>query len=467
MSFEHLCPDCFRESFYSGKCNNCGYIAEERSERCLPLFQVLSERYLIGRVLGIGGFGITYKAYDIYNNVPCAVKEYVPMNISVRMDDRITVVPVDEKHRGYFMHGQERFIEEAIILKRLSSVREIVNITDYFSENNTSYFTMEFLDGENLKSLYRTQNKKGEKIPFEFCCMIIIKIGYALNQIHTQSGIFHRDISPENIFITSTGDIKLIDFGNAKHCTKEESQNFSVVLKQGFAPPEQYSTKGAQGAWTDVYSLACTFYLIVGGQLIAPAPDRLQGVTYKPLYMLNPECPVEISDIVDKSLKLNYRERHQSVMPLVNALERYLSSGSESGQAETPAKAGNERPEITFSEHRADYVFSFNAQKRPYIKVIQGNMYASVWYIPADIELMLGRAQSQCNIVLSEYNHLSGKHCTITYSTARNAFLVKDISTYGTVANGVRLEKDCYYLLYSGSRLVLAESCIIEIGADS
>lgn len=469
MNFEHICPDCFKESFYGGKCRACGYENEERSERCLPLFYLLSERYIVGRVLGIGGFGITYKGYDIYNNMVCAVKEYVPMNISVRLDDRVTIVPIDEKHKGFFMHGQERFIEEAIFLKRLSAVKEIVNITDYFNENNTSYFTMEFLDGVNLKSLYRSEHKKGQKIPFEFSCQIMVQIGRALDKIHTQSKIFHRDISPENIFITTTGDIKLIDFGNAKHCTQEESQNISVVLKPGFAPPEQYSTKGVQGPWTDVYALACTFYLIASGVQIPSAPDRLQGVTYKPLYQLNPQCTMEVSNMIDLALKLNHRERLRSVMPLVEVLEKQLPA--EIPTTNVPAdtgiiiKAAELPPEVDVPAEGT--VFTIDERVRPYIKVIKGDQAGNKWYIPADIELLLGRSQTACNIVLSEYTKISNRHCTISYSSRDKAFFLKDLSTNGTFVGGARLNRNTYYLIPPEAEICLADNiCILKIGAD-
>ncbi len=453
---------------YNGVCSLCSYQTESRSERALPLFHTVGERYIIGRILGIGGFGITYKAFDIYNNAVCAIKEYAPINISVRLPGQVNIDPSDEIRRKYFEHGRERFLEEAAFLKYLSAIKEIVNITDYFNENNTSYFVMEFLEGENLKSLYRSYRKKGEMIPYEFCCRIIIQVGRALEKIHNQNKIFHRDISPENIFITTSGDIKLIDFGNAKHCTQEESQNISVVLKPGFAPPEQYSTTGVQGAWTDVYSLACSFYLIVSGEAIPPAPDRLQGVGYRPLYQINPLVTQEISDIVDIALKLNYTERLQNVSMLINLLDDYVRR-SDTGfhQPVSQGEYDKLEPQLAYSAPKLDISFNIYTATMPYIRVVQGDQEGNIWYLPCDVELMLGRSHTKCNIVLSEYSQISNCHCTVTYSTEHNGFLLKDVSSNGTFVNGARLEKDIYYLIQPGSKVALSwDTCILEIGVD-
>lgn len=468
MDFEKICPDCFEEGMEDGVCTKCGYVPKNRSDRCLPLFHLLSERYIVGKVLGVGGFGITYKGYDIYNNDVCAIKEYVPMNISVRMPGDVNVTPVDDSHKGYFSHGQKRFIEEAEFLKALSGMREIVNITDYFNENNTSYFVMEFLEGENLKSLYRNYRRQDSMIPYEFCCRVIVQIGRALEKIHKQSKIFHRDISPENIFITTSGDIKLIDFGNAKHCTQEESQNISVVLKPGFAPPEQYSTTGVQGPWTDVYSLACTFYLIVCGESIPPAPDRLQGVEYKPMYKANPLVTMDVSNVVDMALKLNYRDRLKDVSELVNVLDEYLGDSATDIIEYTDGEMSRmPEPEIPYDAPKSDMTFSICTDIMPYVKVIQGDQAGNRWYLPPDVEIMLGRSQTMSNIVLSEYAQISNRHCTVTYSLEHKGFLVKDLSTNGTFVNGKRLEKECYYLIDPGSQLALSwDTCILEIGVE-
>ena len=130
----------------------------------------------------------------------------------------------------------------------------------------------------------------------------------ALERIHTESKIFHRDISPENIMLTENGGVKLLDFGSAKFMARQANQHFTVVLKAGYAPPEQYSSKSIQGAFTDVYSLASTFYYMVTGKKIPAAPARVEGESYTPLSRMI-EIPQGISDAIDRALYLNRKER--------------------------------------------------------------------------------------------------------------------------------------------------------------
>lgn len=473
-------------------CRQCGFSEQKRPERALPLFTLLNDRYLIGRVIGSGGFGITYKGLDITTNKPCAVKEYAPMNISVRPAGDTNIYPTDKSQQNYFLHGQQRFSEEAVMLKKLSNITEIVNITDHFSANNTSYFVMEYLDGQNLKSYYREQRRKGQMIPYEFCRRIMINIGYALESLHKECRIFHRDISPENIFITTTGDIKLIDFGNAKHCTKDESQNISVVLKPGFAPPEQYSSKGVQGPWTDIYALACTFYLIAGGEAVPSAPDRLSGMTYKPLFELNDLVSVKVSNAIDRALKLNYRERTQNIGEIVDIFESESSAPRKKNRHSMPSLPAMNAPRQTepppsaqINTPRQSVPSPVNQSQQktstqpinipqiahakavPYIKVIKGDEQGRVWRLPIDAEVTVGRKGGKSAVQPSASNLISNSHCTVRFSRQHGGFLVLDRSTNGTFINGSRLVKNKYYLIKNKASLALAgKACTIEIGVD-
>ena len=213
---------------------------------------MLAGRYNIEKVIGAGGFGTTYKAYDKNEKRLCAIKEFMPKGIVIRLDDGKTIVPVSSSKNQLFEHGKDRFLEEAEILQRLNKVRAVVSVYDFFQENGTCYFVMEFLEGVTLGSLTK---QKGGKLPYNIVANVVEKVGKALIQVHNYN-IFHRDISPDNIFVTTQGEIKLIDFGNAKNLIRNDGENLSVVLKPGFAPPEQYSSSGKQGTFTDVYSLA-------------------------------------------------------------------------------------------------------------------------------------------------------------------------------------------------------------------
>ena len=244
-------------------------------------------RFDVNAILGIGGFGITYDCYDTATGGAgrVAIKEYMPDAYAIR-DPATGQVRARPDRVEAFRHGMIRFEEEANILRKLSrQVKEVVNVWYPFEENGTPYYVMDFLNGVTLKQLARSS---GGKLSFETARWAVGNAGIALEQIHRLSGIFHRDISPENIMVLPDCEIRIIDFGSAKSLAVDADQKFSVVLKPGFAPPEQYSSTKAQGSFTDVYALAGTFYCLATGVMVPAAPDRLSGMGYRPLCELVP-----------------------------------------------------------------------------------------------------------------------------------------------------------------------------------
>ena len=256
--YENLCPNCFSkvkdaDSF----CMKCGWDLSKdgQTENSLPSFTLLNEQYLIGRILGQGGFGITYKAYDTFKNQPVAIKEYMPVDFAQR-DDNYDVVPREgERAKKIFHHGKSSYIDEIKTLYQFDNAPNIVHIIGHFQDHNTAYLVMEYLDGCNLKQYVKS---KGGKIDVAEARNFIYAIASTLINVHAKN-VLHRDISPENIYlVNSNRDAKLIDFGAARSYVENEEQDKSVLLKPGFAPPEQYSRSGNQGPWTDVYALAAT-----------------------------------------------------------------------------------------------------------------------------------------------------------------------------------------------------------------
>lgn len=154
----------------------------------------LQNQYRLQEPLGAGGFGITYKAMDTLNNIPCAIKEYAPMEIAMRAPNGVMLQPKSEDTRGIYEHGRKRFLEEASILKSLQNIQAVVKILDYFNANGTSYFVMEYLDGITLKGLMRSM---GGRIPYDQLMPLLFELCDALEKVHVGKKIFHRDISPE------------------------------------------------------------------------------------------------------------------------------------------------------------------------------------------------------------------------------------------------------------------------------
>lgn len=212
-------------------------------------------RQMLSAINDKGGFGITYLAYDITTGKKAAIKEFYPYGLALRTAGNPTVAVTTSENASVFKSGAERFYEEAKLVSRFNGNPNIVAVHEFFYENDTVYFSMEYLSGHTLKQHIQ---EHGTLNPGQ-ALFIAQNVSNALMAAHSAS-VLHRDISPDNIMLCSNGEVKLIDFGAARQVVAEHSQSFSVILKPGFAPLEQYKKKGNQGPWTDIYSLGSTLY---------------------------------------------------------------------------------------------------------------------------------------------------------------------------------------------------------------
>ena len=221
---------------------------------------LLQERYMIGRVLGEGGFGITYIGRDTVLDMRVAVKEFYPNGMSHRNHQVGNTVTLSQGNSGEdYEKNMNRFLQEARILAKFANEPGIVGVRDFFRENGTAYIVMEYLDGITLKTFLKANGPMQPEMLFAMLDPVLL----SLNRVHAH-GLIHRDISPDNILILrDSGNLKLLDFGAARDVTEDNS--LSVVLKWGYAPEEQYRTKGVQGAWTDVYAICATMYKCLTG----------------------------------------------------------------------------------------------------------------------------------------------------------------------------------------------------------
>ena len=313
---EKVCFSCFKQC--SGRfCGHCGYeqgTFMKKYTLALPEGSVLSGRFIVGRVLGQGGFGITYVAQDFQTKKLVAIKEFFPDSFVTRTS-KVNVVTISDDRRENFEYGKECFLKEAETLSKLSAHPNIVRIYSYFEENNTAYLAMEYLDGESLWDHLR---KRG-KISWSETRMIVEPVMDALEFVHSK-GLIHRDISPDNIFICKDGTVKLIDFGAARYSLGNRSQSLSVVLKHGFAPMEQYTRRGRQGPYTDVYALASTMYRAATGQSLPEAPERLYEKDSIQWDSFTNEIPEQDKKALSKALAFNYPDRWQSISEFREAM---------------------------------------------------------------------------------------------------------------------------------------------------
>ena len=251
-------------------CPHCGYAPGTPAESALHMQPgtILAERYLIGKVVGYGGFGVTYIGWDENLQQRVAIKEYLPSEFATRApgQSQVTVFTGDKAQQ--FADGMVKFIDEAKRLAKFQNEPGIVRIYDSFEANNTAYITMEFLDGETLAAYLKREGK----IPVEQAIQMLTPVIQSLEVVH-KAGIIHRDIAPDNIFLTKDKQVKLIDFGAARFATTSHSRSLTVIIKSGYSPEEQYRSRGEQGPHTDVYALAAVLYNMITG--VTP-PDALE-----------------------------------------------------------------------------------------------------------------------------------------------------------------------------------------------
>ena len=249
------------------------------SNKALPMGTVLRE-WRIEEVLGVGGFGIVYKARGIYFNELVAIKEYFPSSISER-DSEDTVVPIDSEAEEVHALGLKKFVEEAKLLWNLSTPSRhpnIVSVRSLFEIHGTAYMVMDFEDGVSLSKML----KQGRRFNERSLWNILQPIAKGLDRAH-RVGVLHRDIKPPNILITEDNRPVLIDFGSARFDTAEATSTTVTFHTPPYAAIEQYVKTYPQGPWTDIYALGVVMYECVTGEKPPEVLERLHAGLGKPL----------------------------------------------------------------------------------------------------------------------------------------------------------------------------------------
>ena len=293
-------------------CPFCGFVENTMPSNpsALPTGIVLNNRYSIGTVIGSGGFGITYKAWDNTFDCIVAIKEYFPKGLVARTET--TTVSVYDGDEFDFNHGKARFLKEARNLAKLNKNPLVVSVQDYFEANGTAYMVMEYLNGCNLKEYAIKESPENKRLPLETVMNMSSFMCKVLSEIHS-AGIIHRDISPDNIFLCDDGIYKLIDFGAAKVVSSESNLSTTVFLKRGFAPIEQYAKSGKIGPWTDIYALSATIYCLLTGEVPQDSLDRMDSDELVPLIKINNQVPKNFNDAIMKGLSVQVVGRYDRV----------------------------------------------------------------------------------------------------------------------------------------------------------
>lgn len=306
----------------------------------LPVGTVLAGKYVITQALGQGGFGITYVAEDYKTKEKVAIKEFFPDTMVTRGPNNAITIhsgPAGEN----FVYGKDCFLEEAKTLAEFIGNENIVRVISYFEENGTAYFAMEYIEGESFQDYIKSH---GGKVSWEDAAKFLLPVMDALAAVHSK-GIVHRDVTPDNIYITKEGVVKLLDFGAARYSLGDKSRSLDVVLKHGFAPKEQYTRHGKQGPFTDVYTVGASFYYALTGKRPPDAIDRIEEDDLMPPTSLGVAISPDAEDAILKALNVQPSERFQDMRSFKNALMSVKESPqAESAVQEVPKAAPVEQP---------------------------------------------------------------------------------------------------------------------------
>lgn len=299
-------------------CENCKYLQPSTYNPTYirPPYRI--QQYILGRVLGHGGFAITYLAYDRSLGTRVAIKEYFPAEFANRAPDGENIVPYEGERETLFQLGKEKFIAEARLLATLRNPN-IIRIRQFIENANTAYFIMEYLEGHTLKEYIM---QKGGQLSWEETKALLLPILGALEEVHSKQ-CYHRDIKPENIYISQNKTPILLDFGAARQHMSGATTNLLAFVTPGFAPAEQYSSNGVQGPWTDIYSLAATMYYALMGETPPVPQDRALGESE----LIRPsdkgiEIPPREEEWLLKGLEVKWSHRPESVGQWRMMLER-------------------------------------------------------------------------------------------------------------------------------------------------
>ncbi|MBE5941573.1 MAG: hypothetical protein E7264_03420 [Lachnospiraceae bacterium] len=309
-------PEAFFEDLADGSdVKEQEVIRSTNGKTSLVVNHLLHRRYRIVRVIGAGGFGITYEAWDEKMAMKVAIKEYFPKNLVARNAGDHHVTVMTQADALEYKKGLKRFINEAKSLAKMSNYDVIVNVFDYFEENHTAYIIMEYLEGKSLK----THLDECGQLPLDRVVHLMKILANALQEVHDR-GLVHRDINPDNIFLCENDRVHIIDFGAAKNIDTHDKKTQTVILTPQYAPLEQFQKQSRNDATLDVYALGATMYKTLTGQTPPSAIDRIGTDRLVAPRKIRTEVPVELEQIVLKCMALYPKDRYQTMQELLEDL---------------------------------------------------------------------------------------------------------------------------------------------------
>lgn len=459
-----------RSAVENGVCRLCGARADDNQPvpHALPRGTVLHGRYLVGAVLGAGGFGITYIALSIPDKRRIAIKEFLPVDVAAREAGGAYVRSLS-REPGLFPRAREQFLQEAQTIYRLRGYSGIVGVEKLFQENNTAYFCMEYLEGQDLR---RRILAAGGRLRTDETMRVMTTVLDALDYIHTR-GVIHRDISPDNIYLCGEKSVKLIDFGAAYARRGNDGANSLRVVKQGYAPVEQYRADGRVGPWSDLYACACTIYHCLTGVVPPDAMQREQLDTLALPSYYGVALPPEMESALLKAMSVNAKDRFHSAMEMKAGL---LGTLRETKPLTVPVSPNGGFLDF-FRQEKSRLQNAWRRREAPASQlsvraiglqcvtgVYEGNIFAL-----SEEPTRIGRDANVCGIVLPPgASGVSRVHCEVRADVRGRRVLVRDVgSSYGTqIVDGPLLTAGQEYAVSLGGAFMVGHELFAIVPLD-
>ena len=359
MSENKLCMGCMEYKGTSRVCPKCGYV---ENTPYLPAYiapeTILHERYLVGQLLSSNGQGATYIAYDTAVSCKVLLNEYMPDGLCVRVKGKPTI-SVNYNNLAQYKALMAEYTELNKSLAKMRSLSSHLTPTlDLFAENNTTYAVYEYIEGVKLVD-YLKENA-GELSWSEVSAMFP-PLFTTLSLVHN-AGVLHRGISPETIYVTDKGELKLTDFCISG--VRTINTELKTEIFPGYAAPEQYSAASRQGTWTDVYGICAVLYRILTGSKPDPANIRLEGDNLYTPQELNPNIPKHVSDVIMDGMNILGEDRIPTITELVTRLFDQPAAGfsktqtlslSRNGIMESSQEMANNAPYDDYNQNDEYY----------------------------------------------------------------------------------------------------------------
>ncbi|SDB14571.1 serine/threonine protein kinase [Ruminococcaceae bacterium FB2012] len=343
-----LCMGCMNELDENGVCQYCSYTDDiPHLQSYLAPRTVLDDRYIVGKMLSYNGEGASYICYDMIRKSKAVIREYMPDTLCDRDRSTQRLIPNPDCLAKYKTYMSE-FTDMNKVLSRMRNLSHISTPLDIFVENNTTYVILEYVEGVSLKKFLQTNTGY---LTWNRVKKLFMPLFTTLSIIHN-SGIIHRGISPENIIVTTDGELKLTGFSISS--IRTSNTGLSPEFYSGYTAPEQYTSLAYQGTWTDVYAVAAVIYRILTGCMPLDANTRLTNDTLVPASRINPGIPNYVSNVLSHAMAVKGEDRIQTINDFVTQLfDRHYQLEHQKGATQTiPIQRINEAAEQNYSQKK-------------------------------------------------------------------------------------------------------------------